>query len=71
MFHCYRVPKYQSAGDQFSPRTRVYNDIPDSTTESSYDSDCESELVSELTDEKIIIKSKIAPRRTSPNDERD
>ena len=64
------MPKYQSAGDQFSPRTRVYNDIPDSTTKSSYDSDCESELVSELTDEKII-KSKIAPRRTFPNDERD
>ena len=52
------MPKYQSGGDQFSPITRVLNDVPDSTTESSFDSDCESELVSELTDEKIIIKAK-------------
>ena len=44
------MPKYQSAGDQFSPRTRVYNDVPDSTTESSFDSDLEYELVSELMD---------------------
>lgn len=49
----------------------MYNDVPDSITESSFDSDCESELVSELTDEKIIINIKIAPGRTFHNEERD
>ena len=50
LFHSYRVAKYQSAGGKFSPRTRVYNDDLDSTTESSFDSDLEYEVVSELMD---------------------
>ena len=72
MFHSHRVTKHQSAaGGKFSPRTCVYNDNLDSTTESSFESYWESELVSEIMDEKITIKSKIAPRRTSQNDKRE